>query len=64
MNALTIAELRLRQAQLDERATRLEAQWRRMRATAAAVDLGKEVKALQGRAADYAAIIRVAEGMS
>lgn len=64
VNPLTLAELRLRHAQLEERAERLEAQWRRMRATAAAVDLGKEVKALQSRAADYAAIIRVAEGMS
>lgn len=64
MNAQTVAELRLRQAQLDERAERLEAQWRRMPATAAAVQFGKEVKALQERAADYAALVRVAEGMT
>lgn len=60
----TLAELRLRRAQLDERAERLEAQWRLMPATAKAVEMGKQVKALKGRAADYAAIIRVAEGMS
>lgn len=64
MNPQTLAELRLRQAQLSERAERLGAQWRRMPATEVAVALGKEVKDLQSRAADYAAIIRVAEGMS
>jgi len=64
MNALTIAELKLRQATLAEKAERLRQQWRRMRATQAAVDLGKEVKALDERVADYAAIVRVAEGMS
>lgn len=64
MNALTLKELRLRHAQLEERAERLEAHWRLMTATAKAVELGKEVKALKGRAADYAAILRVAEGMS
>lgn len=64
MTPLTLAELRLRHAQLSERAERLEAHWRLMPATAKAVELGKEVKALKGRAADYAAIIRVAEGMS
>jgi hypothetical protein len=60
----TLAELRLRRAQLEERAERMEARWRLMPATAKAVELGKEVKALKGRAADYAAILRVAEGMS
>lgn len=64
MNALTLAELRLRQAQLAERAERLGAQWRRMPATAGAITLGKEVKALQERADDLTALIRVAEGMS
>lgn len=64
MNPQTLAELRLRRAALEERAERLGAQWRRMPATATAVALGKEVKDLQSRAADYAAIIRVAEGMS
>lgn len=64
MNALTLKELRLRHAQLEERAERLEAHWRLMPMTAKAVELGKEVKALKDRAAVYAAIIRVAEGMS
>jgi hypothetical protein len=64
VNSLTIAELRLRRAQLEERAERMEARWRLMPPTAKAVELGKEVKALKGRAADYAAILRVAEGMS
>lgn len=64
MNALTIAELRLRHAQLTEKAERLNAAWRRMRATDKAIVLGKEVKALQARADDYAAVLRVAEEMS
>ena len=64
MNPRTIAELDLRRAQLAERASRLEAEWRKLPATARAVALGKEVKDLKERAADYAAIIRVAEGMS
>lgn len=64
MNALVIAELRLRQAQLSERAERKRQEWRGMRATEKAVALGKEVKALDERAADYAALLRVAEGMS
>ena len=64
MNPLTLAELRLRHAALSERAERLRAQWRTLPATARAVEMGKQVKALQERAADYAAIIRVVEGMS
>jgi sigma54-dependent transcription regulator len=64
VNPLTLSELRLRHAQLDERAERLRQQWRKMRPTAVAVDLGKEVRALDQRVADYAAIIRVAEGMT
>lgn len=67
MNALTLKELRLRHAQLDERAERLRQEWRRLPTAvspARAVALGKEVKDLQQRAADYAAILRVAEGMT
>ena len=66
MNALVIAELKLRQAQLSERAERLRQQWRRVPTginPAKAVALGKEVKALDERAADYAALLRVAEEM-
>jgi acyl-CoA reductase-like NAD-dependent aldehyde dehydrogenase len=64
MNPLTVKEMRLRQAQLDERAERLRQEWRRLPSTARAVELGKQVKALQERADDYAALLRVAEGMS
>lgn len=65
MNALTLKELRLRQAQLDERAERLRQEWRACGATSPrALALGKEVGALQKRADDYRDILRVAEGMS
>lgn len=65
MTALTIAELRARHAELALRAERKREEW----TTAPAVDpralsLGKQVKALEARAAEYAAILRVAEGMS
>jgi hypothetical protein len=65
VNPLTLSELRLRHAQLDERAERLRQQWRGTSSTSPrALALGKQVMALQGQIADYAAIIRVAEGMS
>jgi hypothetical protein len=67
MNALTLKELRLHHAQLDERAERLRQRWRALPAGSSpsrAVALGKEVKDLQERADDIAALIRVAEGMS
>lgn len=65
MNPLTIAELRLRHAQLAERAERLRQEWRGTSSTSPrALALGKQVTALQGRADDYAAVVRVAEGMS
>lgn len=65
MSPLTLAELRSKQAELALRAERKREEW----ATATAVGpraltLGKQVRALQKRADDYAAIIRVAEGMS
>lgn len=65
MSPLTIAELRARHADLALRAERKRQEW----ATAPAVgpralSLGKQVKALEARAAEYAAILRVAEGMS
>lgn len=63
MNPLTLREMELRRAQLNEKAERLRAQWRRLPATAEAIETGKEVKALQERADDYAALVRVAEGM-
>lgn len=64
MSPLTIAELRARHAELALRAERKREEWRRLPATARALELGKQVKALEARAAEYAAILRVAEGMS
>jgi hypothetical protein len=61
MNPLTLRELRLRHAQLDERAECLRQQWRALPAGSSpsrAVALGKEVKDLQERADDYAALLR------
>lgn len=64
VNPLTLAELRARQSELALQAERKREEW----ATAPAVgpralSLGKQVKALQKRADDYAALLRVAEGM-
>lgn len=67
MNPLTLKGIRLRQAQLEERAERLRQQWRALPAGSSpsrAVALGREVKDLQERADDYAALLRVAEGMT
>ncbi len=65
MNALVIKELRLRHAQLDERAERLRQEQRTVSATSPrALPLGREVRAVQQRADDYAALLRVAEEMS
>ncbi|MFF9268593.1 hypothetical protein [Streptomyces rochei] len=58
MNALTIAELRLKHAQLTERAERLETRWRTLPPTAKAVALGKEIKALREQAADYGELLK------
>jgi hypothetical protein len=64
VNALVVKELRLRHAQLDERAERLRQEWRNAPSTGPrALALGKEVHALQDRADGYAALLRVAEGM-
>lgn len=57
MNPLTMAELRLRHAQLTEKASRLEATWRTLPTGAKSLQMGKQVKALQGRADDYARLI-------
>ena len=65
MNALTLRELDLRRAQLAERAERLRQEWRAAPSTGPrALTLGKEVRALQERADDLTALLRVAEGMS
>ncbi|MFF5471071.1 hypothetical protein [Streptomyces achromogenes] len=57
MNALTLAELRLRHAALTERAERLEQRWRTLPPTAKAVALGKEIKVLREQADDYKALL-------
>lgn len=65
MNPLTLSELELRRAQLSERAERLRQEWRRKNmASATSLELGKEVRALQERADDLTALLRVAEGMA
>lgn len=60
MNALTVAELRLKHAQLTERAERLETKWRTLPPTAKAIALGKEIKALREQAADYGELLAAA----
>ena len=58
MNPLTLAELRLRHAQLNERAERLRQNWMLLPATPAAIRLGKEIKLLQERADDYGQLLK------
>lgn len=65
MNALVLAELRLRHAQLTERAERLEQEWRTLPVSPKSTVLGKKVKALREQAKDYAALldaVTLAEG--
>lgn len=63
MNALTIAELRRHQTDLAWKAEKLRQEWRTAVATSPrAASLGRQVKALQERADDYAAIIKGLEG--
>jgi hypothetical protein len=62
MNALVLAELRLKHAQLTERAERLETEWRTLPPTPKAVALGKKIKALREQAADYGTLLSLAEG--
>lgn len=58
MNALTIAELRLRQAELAHKAEKLRQEWRTLPATSTRASVwGKQVKDLQQRADDYASIL-------
>lgn len=59
MNALTIAELRKHQADLEWKAEKLRDEQRHTMATSPrALTLGKQVKALQERANDYAEILK------
>lgn len=64
MTPLTLAELRFAQASLALKAEKLRDRWRSAPSTGpTASSLGKQVKSLQSRADEYAALIRVAEGM-
>jgi hypothetical protein len=60
VNALTLAELRLKHAQLTERAERLETRWRTLPVSAKSTALGKEIKALREQAGDYGRLLDMA----
>lgn len=62
MNALTLAELRLKHAQLTERAERLETEWRTLPVSPKSTALGKKIKALREQAGDYGKLLDLAEG--
>lgn len=62
MNPLTVAELRLRQAQLAERAERLRQEGRTLSAvTSRSAFLARRVRLIQQQADDYASLLRIAE---
>jgi hypothetical protein len=58
VNALTLAELRKHQADLEWKAEKLRQEWRTLSVGNRASIMGRQVKALQERANDYAAIIK------
>ena len=63
MNALTLAELRLHHADLTWKAEKLREQQRAVALTSPrALTLGRQVKAMQSRADDYAKILEGLEG--
>jgi acyl-CoA reductase-like NAD-dependent aldehyde dehydrogenase len=62
MNALTLAELRKHQADLAWKAEKLRQEWRTLPMGNRSTTMGKQVKAMQERADDYAAIIKGLEG--
>jgi hypothetical protein len=62
VNALTIAELRLRHAQLTEKAERERQKWQNLPPTPGAIRLGKEIKQLQQRADDYGRLLDAVAG--
>jgi hypothetical protein len=65
MSPLTLSELRLMQADLACRAERLRQEWRTLPATGnRALSMGKQVRAYQDRADDYAAILKLVDGMT
>ncbi|GAA4891125.1 hypothetical protein ACFPM3_20370 [Streptomyces coeruleoprunus] len=62
MTDLVLKELRLRHAQLEERAERLRDKWRTAPATGPrAAALGREAKQVQAHADSYALLIEKAE---
>lgn len=61
MNALTLAELRLKHAQLNERAERLEQEWRTLPVSAKSLALGKKIKVLREQASDYGRLLEGAQ---
>lgn len=58
MNPLTLAELRLKHAQLTERAERLEAEWRTLPVSTKSMILGKRIKTLREQAEDYGQLLK------
>jgi hypothetical protein len=58
VNALTLAELRKHQADLEWKAEKLRQEWRTLSVGNRTSIMGRQVKALQERANDYAAIIK------
>jgi acyl-CoA reductase-like NAD-dependent aldehyde dehydrogenase len=62
VNALTLAELRKHQADLAWKAEKLRQEWRTLPMGNRSATMGKQVKAMQERADDYAAIIKGLEG--
>lgn len=62
MNALTIAEIRLRHAQLTHSAERMRQEGRTLSATTMRASfLAKAARQTQQRADDYASLLRIAE---
>lgn len=60
MNKLTLAELRLKQATLAEKAERLTATWRTLPSGAKSQAMHKQIKSLESRAADYHRVLELA----
>jgi hypothetical protein len=61
VNPLTLAELRLKHAQLTERAERLRQEWRTLPVSTKSTALGKKIKLLQAQADDYGRLLEGVE---
>ncbi|RKN35965.1 hypothetical protein D7294_30510 [Streptomyces hoynatensis] len=61
MNPLTLAELSLRHSKLVEEAERLRLSWRRQPTGSRALAMGKRLRDLEQRAADYRRLLEMAE---